>query len=110
MLYALCPMLIDLFPFPTSAFRIPTSKLFPQIQNRAFPKNWIQEPIQNAGQAGVLHDVPGQEPMIQVYRSRIRAVHADQAFEPPERGVQTVGIVATPQFEPETSQIGDQFL
>ena len=53
---------------PEAAFRIPTSNFFSQVNHDTFPQKGIKQPIDEADQAGLLENIPGQESMIKINR------------------------------------------
>ena len=48
--------------------RIPTSNFFSQVNHDTFPQKGIKQPIDEADQAGLLENIPGQESMIKINR------------------------------------------
>ncbi len=71
---------------------------FPEIEDQAFAQQRVEKFIDECGYFGFFHQVPDQEPVIEVHRESVGPIGPHQAFEPPIGGVEAVAEVG-PQIE-----------
>jgi len=73
--------------------------VFCQIHHKALAHDRIEQPVQKAYCPGMLHDIPYQKTVIEVYETGIFTFRTDKALQPPIRGMEAVGRMVPPWFQ-----------
>ncbi len=68
---------------------------FLKIKNQTFSHDGVKQSLQDLGDRGFFHEIPHQESVVQVHKGHIGAVNPGEAFQPPVKGVQGMGMVAS---------------